>query len=213
MKAPSVEIVDVPLDSIEPDPDNVNEMGSEQYRALRDEISTRGFVQPCLIRRVPVSSANPKIDYRLVDGEHRWMALGELGAETVPCVVIDVDTTEAQVRSLLMNSLRGSFVPIRMAHLLADLQDRIPREEIQSRLALEPAELDSLLDLAGYLEDKPEKPEPVERPKAEGVEVAVVATKPQAEEVRKLLEGLTGEDPERNAAVVARKAREFTSAG
>lgn len=210
MKAPQVEIVDIPLDHIQPDEFNVNEMADAKYRALRAEIEARGFVQPVLVRPVEPSSAAPAIAYQIVDGEHRWMALQELGSETCPCVVINADETEAQVRSLIMNGIRGNFVPIRMAHLLADLAERIPPEELQDRLALDRGEMRDLLDLSGYLDEEPEddgdKPE-TERPS--GVEVAVVATQKQAAKVHKLLDGLTGEDPERNAAVVARKAREF----
>lgn len=208
MKSPQIEIVDIPVDRIEADPENVNELSDEGYKALRDEIAARGFVQPCLVRPVPPSSKNPAIEYRMVDGEHRWLALTELGAETCPCVVQPMDATEAQVRSMLMNGLRGSFVPVKLAHLLADLQERIPAEELQSRLAMDKADFDGLLDVAGFLEpDEPKEPTP--RPeKQPGVEVAVVANQGQAEEIEKLLAGLTNGDPERNAAVVARKARE-----
>lgn len=213
MKAPKIEIVDVPVDRIEPDPENVNEMDPAAYKALRAEIRMRGFVQPVLVREVPPHSGNPKIEYRIVDGEHRWMALTELGAETVPCVVAEADDTEATIRSLIMNGIRGSFVPIRLAHLLADLSDRVPSDELESRLALGKGELRDLLDLTGFADerDKPKPKDDDEDDSPTTVEVVVVATHEQAATIGDLLKAETGGDPERDAAVIARKAREFTS--
>lgn len=202
-----IEIEDIPWGDIEPNPQNPNELEETGMAALKAEISERGFVQPCLVRPHPEKDAR----YELIDGEHRWRILGELGVETVPCVVDrDASDIDAQIRTISMNRLRGQFVPIRLAHLLADLKDRIPESELRDRLAMNQGDLANLLALEGYLEEG--ESESVPRPKGEvdsQVEVAIVATGEQAERIDVLLKQLTSEDPEKESAVLSRRAREW----
>jgi len=206
MKA-ELEIVDIEHGAIRPAPENPNEMSPAQMKALREEIRLRGFVQPVLVRKVEIDSANPQVEYEIVDGEHRWRLLGELGAETVPCVVEESDDVSAKVRQITMNRLRGAFVPIKLAHLLADLTNAVPEAEMRKRLAMDKSDMTGYLDLAGYLEpDDPVEREPAE-PKP-GVEVAVVATPTQAATLADVLGRLTGGKPEDEPKVIAKLAKD-----
>lgn len=183
---------------IQPRPDNPNEMKNEILDALKDDIRRRGFVQPILVR--PTEEGH----YEIVDGEHRWKVLGELGAETVPSVVVEDDDNEARLRMLTMNRLRGEFVPLRLAHLLADLANRVEPEEMSKRLGMGKAELADLLDLGGWeppQRDPEERSEPVPTPDPDTVEVKVVASPEQAERIRSLLDGLS--DAEQALRIVA----------
>ena len=226
MSKAELEIVDIKYDEIEPNPDNPNEMDGRTLDALRDDIQSRGFVQPVLVRPIgklagekkmhvadcPMTKPDPKdryvctcqhfpndpkltpeggIRYRIIDGEHRWRVLGELGAETVPCIVDEADEADADIRMITMNRLRGQFVPVKLAHLLADLAQRIDRKELEKRLSMDPAELKDLLELGDFLEPpapdtKPDKPEPdeVDLPSQD---LTVVATPQQAVEILRLL--------------------------
>lgn len=180
---PSIDIRDIPIAQIEPNPDNPNEMDDDLLDALRDDISRRGFVQPILVREVDDG-------FRLVDGEHRWKVMGELGAETIPCVVTDDDATDADIRMLTMNRLRGQMVPVRLAHLLADLSERVEPDEITKRLGMDAAELKDLLDLAGVEQAAAPEPEPepeAEEPETKEVVVTVVANADQARTLHALL--------------------------
>lgn len=199
---PSIEVRDVPISQIEPNPENPNAMDDEILEALRDDISRRGFVQPILVRPIEPHSGNPKAKYRLVDGEHRWKVMGELGRETIPAVVTDESATDADVRMLTMNRLRGQMVPIRLAHLLADLSERIDAEELTKRLGMEKSELDDLLDLAGVEEETPQEPDETEEPEEEPeqtVAVTVVATAAQGALIRALLP----DKPEEQATAIS----------
>jgi ParB-like chromosome segregation protein Spo0J len=129
------------------------------------------------------------IEYRIIDGEHRWRVLGELGAELVPCVVSDDNETDANIRMVTMNRLRGQFVPIKLAHLLSDLATRIEPEVLQGRLAMDAAEIKAMLELGDYevppVEAQDDDRDPPE-PKV-GREVMIVATAEQASRIRELL--------------------------
>lgn len=144
------------------------------------------------------------ITHRLIDGEHRWRVLGELGAETVPCVVVDRSETDAQIQTITMNKLRGRFVPIKLARLLADLATRIEPAEMQKRLAMDKSEMKNLLDLGDFLEPAPPKidKEPSE-PKPPGREVVVVATPEQWEKITRL----TSMDEDEQAEMILEAAR------
>lgn len=128
------------------------------------------------------------VKYRIIDGEHRWRVLGELGAETVPCVVDETNATDAEVRMLTMNRLRGSFVPIKLAHMLADLASRTEPKDIQKRLGMDAKEMKNLLDLGDYLEPPaPKEDSDPPEPLPPTLAVTVVATPEQATAVRRLL--------------------------
>ena len=158
-----MKIENVPHGEIAPDPSNPNTMPEHLLRALADEIRLRGFVQPLLVREV--ADDPDGVRYRIVDGEQRWRVLGQLGAETVPCVVEALGEDDARVRLLTMNRLRGRFVPLRLAHLLADLSQAVGESETAGRLAL------SRDELRGYLTTAGVEPEPRrERPSAPPVE-------------------------------------------
>lgn len=109
----------------------------------------------------------------------------------MPCIVEDADEADADIRMITMNRLRGQFVPIKLAHLLADLAQRIDRKELEKRLSMDATELKDLLELGDFLEPptpdtKPDKPEPDE-PDLPSVDLTVVATPQQAVEILKLL--------------------------
>jgi ParB/RepB/Spo0J family partition protein len=207
-EAPQIRVVDIPHEQLDPSPHNVNEMTEAEIKALREEIRLRGFVQPILVR--PKESDREELRYEITDGEHRWRILGELGAETVPCVIdFSSDETAGDVRRLTMNRLRGQFVPIKLAYALADLADRKPEAELAKRLAMDRAELSDYLSLAGYLEP-PEPHVPRGGGEDDGlVEVVVVGTQAQARQIEQRLEELTEDDETRVAATLARAARQY----
>lgn len=165
---------------IAPDPSNPNTMPEHMLRALADEIRLRGFVQPLLVREV--ADDPDGVRYRIVDGEQRWRVLGQLGAETVPCVVEGLGEDDARVRMLTMNRLRGRFVPLRLAHLLADLSQEVGESETAGRLALSRDELRGYLATAGVepepKRERPTPPSPVERERPSVRRLQVTTTAP-----------------------------------
>lgn len=200
-------IEDIPWDLIEAHPKNPNVLDEGGMRALKDELAVRGFVAPCLVWPHPQEDGK----YQLIDGEHRWRVAGELGHETVPCVVDrHTDETQVLVHLISSNRLQGQPVPARVAHLLAELRKEVPESELRDRINLSQATLANYLALEDFLEDGDGVGVP--RPKGEPdsrVEVAVVATQGQAERITNLLGTLTGGDAEKEAAVLSRRAREW----
>lgn len=148
---PELHIKAVPLDRIDFDPLNPNELPEPLEEALRADIREKGFVQPVAVW--------PNGDrWRMIDGEHRARILAEEGYRSVPAVEIDAPSeAEARVRLLTLNRLRGEFVPIKLAYMLADLARTIPEDELRRRLGMEPGELRDALRLATFTDDVGER--------------------------------------------------------
>lgn len=142
-----LQVVPLPLARIRRNPANPNVIRPDLLDTLREDIRENGFTQPILVRPV---EGDEDHDYELVDGEHRHRVLEELGATVVPAVVTEADDTEAALRLLTMNRLRGSFVPIRMAKLLVRLNETVGEKELMRRLGMEQFELRDHLRLADF---------------------------------------------------------------
>ena len=133
----------LPVTEIEPDPENSNEMSEGLYRALVDDIFENGFTQPILVR--PVGEK-----WMIIDGEHRWRAVTELGVNTIPSVVIEADDDDAHARLITMNRFRGDPIPVKQANLIAKLAKRTEPDKLRKRLGMEPTEFDGKLRLANF---------------------------------------------------------------
>jgi ParB/RepB/Spo0J family partition protein len=203
---------------LHPAPDNPNRMEESTLTALKRDIAQNGFVQPVLVRPLPDTEGH----YEIIDGEHRWKALGDLGLAKVPCVVDgNADATDASARRVTMNRIRGEFVPVRLAHLLADLSRRVPMGEIRQRLDMDQKELRNYLALNEYLieaeggepEDRPKgspKSEPKPKSEPDKREVLIfVCTNDQSDRIALLFDVMTGHDKDQQGTVAAKQARAY----
>lgn len=143
----SVEVVDLDIEQLEADPANPNELDAETRSALIRDIEENGFVQPLVVR--PHQNR-----WLIIDGQHRWEALRELGHKTVPCVIDDADVDEARMRLLTLNRLRGSFDVAKLSDTLAELASEMDEDELRERLALNEDEYEAILAMEVPEEDE-----------------------------------------------------------
>lgn len=198
----NVKVVSIPVDAIEPQPGNPNEMDEATYESLSAAID-KGFVQPVLLR--PLGDER----YRMVDGEHRWRLIAEKGYKTVPAIIEDYGEgqtaeDEARMRLLTMNYLRGQFVPIKLAYMLADLSQRIPEDQLRRRLGMDQGELTDHLRLAQFTDDISDQlREGIERENAAAPTVLTfVVTKPQdAAAIERVIDKMVGDKTDRGQAL------------
>ncbi|MFO8056113.1 MAG: ParB N-terminal domain-containing protein [bacterium] len=135
-----IEIVFVPIGSISTNPWNPNRMDPDKRKTLRREIKKNGFVSPILVR--------PRQEgYQVVDGEHRYIIATELGLSEVPCVVENLDDTEARLKTLQLNGLRGENDPDKLARLLKHLAYTMDPEELARKLPWSEIEINQMLDM------------------------------------------------------------------
>ncbi len=107
---------------------------------LRAEIGQKGLCEPIIVR-------SRDDGYEIVDGEHRWQICRDLGWEEIPCIVQEYSDTEAKLKTLQLNYMRGSVLPIKLAHLIHDLNKETTLEDLAKHLPYEEPQLQDSLEL------------------------------------------------------------------
>jgi DNA modification methylase len=110
---PALEIEQVPIEDLRPDPANPRRIGEDELDALERSIRQFGFVQPVLARRE---------DRTVIGGHQRLVAARRLGLATVPVTWLDIPAEQARLLGLALNKISGSWDDQLLARLLADLQ-------------------------------------------------------------------------------------------
>ncbi len=123
-------MITVPVDKIRPNPKQPRRLfAPEALDDLVKSIQTHGVLQPLLLRRMGDH-------YELVAGERRWRASRQVGLETVPAIIKDVNDRDALELTLIENLQREDLNPIEEAegfHSLAE-QFTLSHEEIALRV-------------------------------------------------------------------------------
>ena len=140
MAGAGMEVMLIELNRINPNGYNPNVVPAEILAKLRAEIRQKGLIQPILVR----SSGN---GYIIIDGEHRWQVCKELGFKEIPCIVQEYSDNEAKIKTLQLNYLRGSAVPIKLASLIHDLNREMTLEDLAKRLPYEEPQMMDTLEL------------------------------------------------------------------
>lgn len=92
--------------------------------------------------------------FEVVDGEHRWRIARELGLAEVPCLVVNLSDTEAKLKTLQLNGLRGENDPELLARLLLDLSLEFETADLAGRLPYSELEIESSLELLKLKEER-----------------------------------------------------------
>ena len=153
------ELKEIEIGSLRPNPWNPNRMSEEMYHKLKEYIKREGLVEPIVVR--------PKGDgYQILGGYHRWKIARELGYETVPCAVVELDDRRAKILSVNLNEMKGRSVSVLLSELVHDLSQELTLEDLESQLPYSEAELKDVLEimkipdgLEAYLDEQVEKAE------------------------------------------------------
>jgi hypothetical protein len=135
----------ISTEKLRPNPWNPNRISTENYRKLKNAIAERGMLNPILVR--------PKEDhFEIVDGEHRFKIARSLKIEKIPCFVAELADTEAKIKTLQLNGLRGENEPEKLARLIQDLNLEYVLEDLEQVLPLDCHDLQASLDLLELME-------------------------------------------------------------
>lgn len=146
MAGAGMEITLIELNKIIPNDYNPNVVPEDTLAKLRAEIADKGLCEPIIVR-------GRGDDYEIVDGYHRWLICRDLGMKEIPCIVQGYDSKEARIKTLQLNYMRGSPVPIKLASLIHELSKEISLEDLAKRLPYEPVQLMDNLELLKLPED------------------------------------------------------------
>ena len=109
----SLQIEQVPIDQLHPDPANPRRISEEELESLTRSIRQFGLVDPVIARAE---------DKTVIGGHQRLLAARKLGLERVPVIYLDLDTERARLLNVALNKIAGSFDEELLARLLKDLE-------------------------------------------------------------------------------------------
>ncbi|MFC1514477.1 ParB/RepB/Spo0J family partition protein [Candidatus Omnitrophota bacterium] len=178
-----MDIKRVRIARISPNDYNPNVVPEDILAKLGAEISQKGLCEPIVVRK----RGN---GYVIVDGEHRWRICRDLGWKKVPCIIKEFDDDEAKIKTIQLNYMRGSAVPIKLASLIHSLNKEVKLEDLEKRLPYEKVQLKDHLELLKLPDDYGEtiKKQSQEEEKALPVVMSFVVFKEQAEIIENALD-------------------------
>ncbi len=111
MHVSNAKFMEVPIEQVETNPWNPNEMDEATFNMLVDNLVGAGMNQTVLLTPVRDGDGNPVDNrYRIIDGEQRFQALKMTDAATIPAMVVQhLDEDEQQFQTMRMNKLRGDL--------------------------------------------------------------------------------------------------------
>ena len=135
-----MEITMIKVDKISPNIYNPNIIMEDIWIKLTEEIKEKGLCEPIIVRKV-------EDGYEVVDGQHRLGICRDLGWKEIPCIIQNFDDKEARIKTIQLNYMRGSPVPLKLASLIHDLNKEIKLEDLAKRLPYEEVQLIDSLEL------------------------------------------------------------------
>lgn len=138
-------VVDLPVGAVYPNPWNPNLQNEKVQQAERESIEHFGFIDPITVRPHPTKTD----EFEIIDGEHRWSTVRDLGHELIPAIVLPLDDVAAKKLTVILNETRGDADVVLLGKLLADLQAETGDiDELLLGLPYSAVELDHLTALA-----------------------------------------------------------------
>jgi ParB family chromosome partitioning protein len=130
--APVADPARIPLDSIEPNPDQPRRSFDPDHLArMAQSMSRHGVLQPVVVRKAGSR-------YQLICGEQRWRAARLAKLSSIPAVVTDVDDRERLELALIENVQRADLNPVELAHAFKALcASGATQEEVGERVSLD----------------------------------------------------------------------------
>jgi|WetSurMetagenome_2_1015567.scaffolds.fasta_scaffold08726_4 hypothetical protein len=162
----------IPLDALEPHPENSNRMPPHLVEKLKGHIQRTGLYEPLVVRPLQCRvrseecgvketeaiaaepspstphSPLPTPHYQILNGHHRTEVLRQLGHSHARCDVWEVDEQEALILLATLNRLEGRDNPASRARLVAHLAESRPPGDLADLLPEPPDAVERLLAMA-----------------------------------------------------------------
>ena len=141
----------IPVDKIRTNPNQPRKyFDPDELSSLGESIRRNGILQPLSVR---AEDGDGK--YELIAGERRLRAAAESGFDRVPCIVINADSTQAAVYSVIENLQRRDLNFFEEALAIESLGERygLDRAQLSEKLGKAPSTLSNKLRLLRLPED------------------------------------------------------------
>jgi len=120
---------------------NPNFVSSQIMNAIKDDIQKHGFIGHIAVQKKSSDGTKNVI----INGEHRYEALKQLGQNEIPVIILDVPDETAKLLTLRLNREHGELMPDKVADLLKDLDKDQDMEKLAAITAMDQRELSILM--------------------------------------------------------------------
>lgn len=121
----------VPIDNLEANPDNPNEMNEAEFNLLYDNVEKMGLTDPIFVVPHPKPEKKKKKMYMIIGGEHRWEVAKLHGFEEVPVTIVDekdFNKDEQKFQMVRHNIIHGNMSPQKFMSLYQSLTKEYTKE-------------------------------------------------------------------------------------
>jgi ParB family chromosome partitioning protein len=132
-------VVDIQIIRLREAPWNANRMVDAMVSHLKESLNVYGIVNPLVVRPLDKSK------YEVLSGNQRLKAIRDLGYQSAPCVVVNLNDDEAKLLAQALNNIHGNDDLGIKGNLLKQLLASIPKGKILSVL---PETNESLMSLS-----------------------------------------------------------------
>jgi ParB-like chromosome segregation protein Spo0J len=126
----SLPTFDVPIDLIEANDWNPNEMKDETFNRLVEELEENGIIDP--IQIVPAEGGK----FRIIGGEHRWAGAKTLGWTSIPANVLTderfVDEDLQKLITVRLNVIHGEMNPEKFTSMYQDMAEKYGVDQLKA---------------------------------------------------------------------------------
>ena len=139
-----VEISNVNIEDVYPNPWNPNKQNQRTEEATVESIGKFGMIDPITVREHP----EEKGKYQIIDGEHRQRACMNLGYKKIPVNVLsNINEEQAKKLTIIANETRGNADNISLSELLNDLSKGMSVDDLLIGMPYYKKELEDLINL------------------------------------------------------------------
>jgi DNA modification methylase len=136
-----MKIREIPLLRLDEAPWNANRLSASMLKKLERSLSQFGTVQNLVARPQPDGSDR----FEVLSGNQRLRVYRNLGLDSAPVVVVELDDAQARLLAQALNRTRGSDDPKAYASLLEEVLQAVPAAEVAAVLPESEASIDRLL--------------------------------------------------------------------
>ena len=140
IKLPCMTPIIVPIDKVQANNYNPNEVPKNNMKLLEESIMSNGFCYAV------VTIWDPDLEkYVIIDGFHRYTKFKDLEADEIPIIVLNHDITKRMEATVQFNRARGVHQTERMSDLVRALHEQgVSDIEIAKKLGMEIEEVHRL---------------------------------------------------------------------
>lgn len=136
--------VKLPINSVNLNNWNPNFVPTDIIDAIRDDIKQNGFIDPIAVQKY---NKKLKKENVIINGEHRWRILKEMGGTEIPAIVLDVDDNRAKALTIRLNREHGELLPNKIGDVLRSISPDRNLQLLQEMVHIDETDLAILMDV------------------------------------------------------------------